>query len=517
LFANDLLHELDVHAESDLLEDLLPGDWDVQVENGRLIIQKQLMMNFADYDDIVAKVSRKAKVPESAVRNYVTRDFMYDHMMEMVQYDLEDESVFTLVGGERDHLYVRVPLAKSSWFLVRPTAFARELKALATDRGLIQYVGDETDPDELEELVYQYLNPASDNWAWRKTVDIDPKVATDYKKWAGWIAAYEKDWAKPNRWVDDIIANEYWETSASKGSPKRSAAVRRSVIRALLRNKRPDLANVVAGVQTRAVSDVDVRGGAKASTRVSAGSWQDKAKAELEAELGGIETEDTGRTSLRDAITLESTSGRADNGESEWIVFKDWKSAERSAVEYVQEMLDDDPSMFDQNFLKRHVYVSPTDIRLIANEEADRYAEDIAYESEERLLDEAGMLAKYQGMEKKIEQLEAKIEANPAKAAQLQAQVDKLAKMKEQMAYKAADKVRDDYGKQIAKQLKDDPMEWAEELGYDFGRNRPNWIQIDTRKAAQDAVNIDGVAHFLDGYDGEEVELDSGAVAFGTN
>lgn len=676
-FANDLLHELDTDAESDLLEEMLPGDWDVQVEGGRIIIQKQLMMNFADYDDIVEKVARKAKVPESAVRSYVTRDFMYEHMMEMVQYDMEGESAFTLQSGERDHLYVQVPLPKSQFLRVRPTAFARELKALATDRGLIQYVGDETDPDELEELIYQYLNPASDNWAWRKTVDAEPKVASEYKKWAGWIAAYEKDWAKPNRWVEDIIANEYWDTATA--STKRTAAVRRSVIAALLKQKRPDLANAVAGV-VKAVSDVDVRelvlyiendgdlyrqqkqpieknltrkwqkgqydhskapkawmylvdngakkymkefggpgdafdkatrmaaaqeladtwqaemevqygpmGGTKASTKVRAkketrkhakrelyveieegkhgfagwivtkhgkkgapisipksvksiedafnsawqtvkrvsgakkqvraGSWEEKAKAELEAELGGIETEELSGGG-RDFIRLETKFGRADNGESEWMVFKDYRSAERFALEYLEESIDSDPEGYGDDLLKRHTYVSPTDIRIISGEEADNYVENIREDDGgERILDEAGMLRAYEGMQDKIDKLEDKMteEMDPKKSDRMQKQIDKLEAAKEKLVDKAADKVHDELYNRTKKQLEDDPMEWAEELGYDFGRNRPNWINVDTSAVAKEILDSDGVGSVLDGYDGDEVELSSGAVAFGTN
>ena len=261
-------------------------------------------------------------------------------------------------------------------------------------------------------------------------------------------------------------------------------------------------------------------GGATASRkRVRAGTWQEKAKAELEAELGGIETEDTGRTSMRDAITLESTSGRAANGESEWIVFKDMKSAERYAVEYVQEMLDDDPSMFDQKWLKNHVFVSPTDIRIISNEDADSYVDDIRYESEERLLDEAGMLRAWQALEDKKDALSDKMmeETDPRKEAAFQKQIDKMEQAQSKLVDKADDKLRSELAKRTADALKSDPLEWAEELGFEFDKNRPPWLQIDTRKAAQDAVNTDGVAHFLDNYDGEEVDLDSGAVAFGTN
>ena len=38
---------------------------------------------------------------------------------------------------------------------------------------------------------------------------------------------------------------------------------------------------------------------------------------------------------------------------------------------------------------------------------------------------------------------------------------------------------------------------------------------IDANEAAQDAVETDGAAHYLDNYDGEVVELPSGSLAYG--
>lgn len=263
----------------------------------------------------------------------------------------------------------------------------------------------------------------------------------------------------------------------------------------------------------------DMEEEAGASTkRVQAGTWQEQAKAELEAELGGIETE-YGRLKGRDYFTLESSSGRANNGESEWMVFKDAKSAERYAVEYVQEQLDDDPSMFNQKWLKQHVYISPNDIRIISQEDADNYVDDIRYESEERLLDEAKMLKVWESLEDKKDALNDKLmaEIDPKKQAVIQKQIDKMEDAQSKLVDKADEKLRAEMAKQTADELKKDPLRWAEDLGYDMGKNRPPWLQIDTRKAAQDAVDNDGVAHFLDGYDGEEIECPNGAVAFGTN
>jgi hypothetical protein len=242
---------------------------------------------------------------------------------------------------------------------------------------------------------------------------------------------------------------------------------------------------------------------ARASTRVQAGTWQEQAKAELEAELGGIETEE-GRDSGRDYFTLETMSGRADNGESEWMVFKDAKAAERYCIEYVNDMLEDDASMFDQKWLKQHVTVSPTDIRIISQEDADAYVDNIRYESDERVLDEAGMLRAWESLEDKKDALSDKMleEMDPRKQSQMQKQIEKMEQAQSKLVDKADQKLRASMAKDTADALKKDPLAWAEELGFDIETNRPPWLQIDTRKA---------------GYDGEEVDLKSGAVAFGTN
>lgn len=46
---------------------------------------------------------------------------------------------------------------------------------------------------------------------------------------------------------------------------------------------------------------------------------------------------------------------------------------------------------------------------------------------------------------------------------------------------------------------------------------RQSFIQIDVDKAVEDAIDTDGISHFLDRYDGSELDLPSGAIAYGTN
>jgi len=252
---------------------------------------------------------------------------------------------------------------------------------------------------------------------------------------------------------------------------------------------------------------------------VTAAGWEDTAMAELAAELD-LDLDLLDRKKEGHGIRIGGDKGS--NGEDSWLVFPDYKSAERYAIEYVKEMIDDDPSMFNEHFIKQHVFVSPTDIRVISSEEADNYLADIEYEIDrgdyDRLMSESGAQRAWDKIIETEEKLEGQLAMtqDPKAQKKIQGQLQKLVKVKENLIDKAKDKVSGDYAKDIARRLKDDPLEWAEELGYEFGRKKsPPWLKIDSGSAAKDAVNTDGVGHFLDSYDGDEIELRSGAVAFG--
>jgi len=205
--------------------------------------------------------------------------------------------------------------------------------------------------------------------------------------------------------------------------------------------------------------------------------WYHKAKKELEKELN-VETEMT-IDDEDSEIRLEG-DGAGDNGESEWRVFVDNDAARRAAIEYVTEMIDDEPGNFSPDFLKQHYYITPTDRRLIAQEDADSYWDDQDEEEVEEEADRRG------------------IEYDDA--------ADALEKVKEEVA------------EEKEKQMEDDPLGFFEEIyGDDISQYPKNLLQIDTKEAAEDAVSQDGVAHFLDNYDNESVDLPSGAEAYGTN
>lgn len=233
-------------------------------------------------------------------------------------------------------------------------------------------------------------------------------------------------------------------------------------------------------------------------------SWQQKAKEEMEKEF---ELELSIENTSKDSMMIVSDGGSAPNGESEWDVFKNDKAAEQAALDHVRDMLNEEPETFTQDWLKDYYYISDTDKRLIAGEEGDNYAGDIRSEGDgERVADEAGMKRQFE----KIRDLRDE-ETNPAKLKRIEKMMDKLLD-------KAKDKVSSNYAKDLEKRLKKDPFEWLEELGYTPDNYKDlKFLVLNVDDAAQGAIDTDGVAHFLDRYDGNPVELKSGAVAMGTN
>ena len=179
------------------------------------------------------------------------------------------------------------------------------------------------------------------------------------------------------------------------------------------------------------------------------------------AEDLGVELDEVDYTDEGDYYRVEL------DGE-EWMVFDDYDAAEQYAIDRIKEDLEDEPGIFNQSFIESHVYITDTDKRLIANDFADMLRES---------LEDEGLL------EDEIEEQ------------------------------------TDERYEEVKKAL-DDPIEFfvnEEGIYTQDELLKQNFISIDYDVAAQEAVNIDGVAHFLSTYDGNETELDSGAVAYRTN
>ena len=268
----------------------------------------------------------------------------------------------------------------------------------------------------------------------------------------------------------------------------------------------------------------------KASTRTASG-WIDDAVVSL-AEEEGIDADDMkvrGKTPYGRGFNVES-HGRGDSGESEWMVFKSSGDAEKAALEYVTEMLEEEPGNFTQSWLQH--YVEIRDAGIIAQEDADSYWEDI---DDERVLDEAGYETDYELLSGEYDEAEERLEEIPddfeqvaigsgewndleKESQKLEALMKTIESDRDKLVAKARVEGAKSHAENLEDRIKSDPTGWLEEMGYDPDQySNLSFVSIDVAKAAKAAIRDDGVAHFLDRYDGDETELDKGAVAYGTN
>jgi hypothetical protein len=239
--------------------------------------------------------------------------------------------------------------------------------------------------------------------------------------------------------------------------------------------------------------------------------WYDIALIELMVEEG-VEIELTSRPRREHNVNVAymESRGRGNSGESEWMVFEDFDDAEEYAEAYVKEMLEDEPSMFNQDWLSDFVTIDDTTKETIADEESESYIDD---QDEDDLLDDAGMLDVYEELQERLDEIEEEVDEEDADTAALwQEERD----IRSRMEYLIED-ARQSVGEQMfqhAMERMEDVQEFLNELGYD---SYPDFVTFDLDAAAKSAINVDGVAHFLDRYDGSEIELPSDAVAFGIN
>lgn len=183
-----------------------------------------------------------------------------------------------------------------------------------------------------------------------------------------------------------------------------------------------------------------------------------------------------------------------EGGGMEWRGFDDVKDAEEYAVAVVAQDLEMEPSLFNQSFLKNHLYMTETDKRVFATEEADNYVDEV--------LDEAEVVRKADMEEKYEDALE--------KGA---------TRLEEQIVEEAKDEVSSQYKDDIYERL-EDPVEYFVEDEMMFSMDElmnQSFIQIDIPEAAKDAVDTDGIAHFIAPYDNEMVESADDTVWFRHN
>jgi len=137
------------------------------------------------------------------------------------------------------------------------------------------------------------------------------------------------------------------------------------------------------------------------------------------------------------------------------LFFLSDRDAENAAISVVEEMLKDEPELFNRDWLNDYLYMSDTDIRLLLGDLDEIYSEQDYTEEE---------------IEEKLEEAREELENNPLRFL-------------------------------------------VDELGYDE-ESAFKMLRINYEEAAEAAVNIDGWSHFLGNYDGNgwEVSIPEGGL-----
>ena len=184
-----------------------------------------------------------------------------------------------------------------------------------------------------------------------------------------------------------------------------------------------------------------------------------------------------------------------DDDANEYRVFKNEDVAEEMAVEEVREDIEYQPEMFNRDFLMDFVDVDDFLVLDIENANYD-YVKDIEDESDDKYAN----------------RLIAELVANG------------LISENEALTTDPTD-LSDDYSQDYINLLTSEQIGDDNGVQYfidNFGEDEFFKIVIDNNlidfdNASKDAVNMDGIAHFLARYDGETIYLDNNVVAYRTN
>ena len=182
--------------------------------------------------------------------------------------------------------------------------------------------------------------------------------------------------------------------------------------------------------------------------------------------------------SFRDEIGGETGTFTCDGTDYRYIIDED--TAIKMAEDQVREDLNDDPSMFTQDWLRSFIMITDTDRRIMAGEESDDYVDNVLSEDDIKEKKELGDDA----TEKDIEN--------------------------------AKEEIREEYYDEIYEALEDPIQYFVEDQGIYTREDllKANFITIDISAATSDAVSTDGWAHWLSRYDENYEEIGNGMVIF---
>lgn len=209
-------------------------------------------------------------------------------------------------------------------------------------------------------------------------------------------------------------------------------------------------------------------------------------------------------------ISEDGQALRISMGSRDYALYLSYDDAEQAAIESVRDMLETDLDSFSEDFLGQHI--NAVNARQVAVEDIDARIEDL---SDDDILSESGIDTS------ELDELQDKIDAlynedNDEEAEALEHELDRV---RDDLIENAKDELRDTGVDDLEAEIEYDPLEYySGNFGYSFQEMlKSGLIEVDITDAAEEAVKVDGVAHSLAYYDGEENELPSGAVYYRQN
>lgn len=175
--------------------------------------------------------------------------------------------------------------------------------------------------------------------------------------------------------------------------------------------------------------------------------------------------------------TLEMEDG------SEYVVYDNYDDAEQAVKENIRQQLEDEPELFNQSFIESHQTISETNARLFGNDFGDMMVED-------RDLDELKEMADDYGIE-------------------YDEDVDDD-KLKDELSYARSKEVTETILRDGLRSflVDDEGIVSDDEFQEQYGK----WLHLDIDSAVDDALDSDGLGHFLSSYDGDYKELKDGKI-----
>lgn len=187
-----------------------------------------------------------------------------------------------------------------------------------------------------------------------------------------------------------------------------------------------------------------------------------------------------------------------------WIVNEN--VAINMAEDDVRSQLEDQPELFTQEWLKSFIYITDTDRRMIADEEATARMEGMG---EDEIIEQAELQDEFNEITEKMSELESRDKEGTPKYQALE-------RAKDELVAKATEALQEKYYDEIYEALEDPVQYFVHDLGIynETDLLKQNFISINTDEAAEDAVSTDGWEHFLSAYDGDYEETNEGVVYY---